>query len=607
MGKRGRVVGVLAFVFAAVLAARAASGQNQPGTVTFNRDVAPVIFRHCASCHFPQGPGPFSLLTFDAARQRARQIAAVTASRYMPPWKPDPGSGNFVGAHRLTTEEIDLFQRWVTTGTLQGDAADLPPMPALPTGWQLGTPDLVVSLPAYRLPASGTDVFRIFVVPVRVPAARFVRGFEFRPNGSNLVHHANIRIDRTPGSRRLDDEDPAPGYDGLLSHSATYPDGHFLAWTPGQAAPLLPKGLAWKLEPTTDLVVELHLQPTGKEEIVQPSIGLYFGADPPERVPGMVRLGRQNIDIAPNQSRYLVTDAFVLPVPVEILALQPHAHYLAREVRGTAKLPDGSSRPLISISDWDFRWQQVYRYVTPVSLPAGTTIAMEYRYDNSAANPRNPLQPPQRVIWGQRSADEMGDLWIQVLTRNASDLDRLMSALRPKVLAEDIVGYEARLRAEPDSVALHDDVALLYLKQGLSEQAVAHFARSVALRPQSAAAHFNLGTALAFAGREDDALRRFQTALELRPDYVLAHNNLGAMMMRRGDLTRAQEHFEAAARLDPNNADAQQNLAILLRTLGRHDLAREHFLIAARLLAAAGNVTRAAALTEEARLLDFPR
>jgi Flp pilus assembly protein TadD len=409
--------------------------------------------------------------------------------------------------------------------------------------------------------AAGTDVFRIFVVGLPVTARRYVRALEFRAGSSGIVHHANIRIDHTPTSRAFDDADPAPGYDGLIARTAGYPDGHFLAWTPGQVAPLLPKGLAWTLEPGTDLVVELHLQPAGRTEVIQPTIGLFFGSDPPERTPVIVRLGRQQIDIAPGQKDYVVTDSFVMPVDTEVLALQPHAHFRARHVRATARLPEGREIPLISISDWDVRWQQVYRLRTPVPLPRGTRLSMEYRYDNSSENPRNIAQPPARVTWGQRAGDEMADCWIQVATRNDADRDALSRAFRPKQLADDIVGYEARLRAEPSSVELHDDVAVLYMEAGRLDGAVDHFRRSVQLRPGAAATHFNLATALAMAGgRGNEAEQEYRRALEIRPDYALAHNNLGGLFLQQGRLDEAAAQFQEAARLDAGYAEALDNL-----------------------------------------------
>ena len=529
---------------------------------TFTRDVAPILFRHCSGCHQPDGPGPFSVLTYEEVRRHATQIAAVTKTGVMPPRKAEPGYGEFIGQERLPAEDVATIQRWVAEGSNEGNPNDLPPLPAVNNGWQLGIPDLIVRPPEYTLSSEGTDVFRIFVIPLPTEKRRYVRGLEFRP-GNRVVHHANIRIDRTPASRRFDTEDPAPGYDGLIAHSAGYPDGHFLGWTPGQAAPLLPKGLAWTLEPGSDLVVELHMQPSGRSEIVQPTIGFFFGDDPPERTPAMLRLGRQNLDIPAGESQYRSTDSFVLPVDVEVHAVQPHAHHLAREVRGTARLPDGRVQPLIYVRDWDFRWQQFYRYATPFTLPKGTTLSMEFVFDNSAANPRNPSRPPKRVGWGQRSADEMGDLWIQVVTRDAVDLATLTAAFRPKVLAEDVIGYEARIKAEPGSAALHDDAALLYLELGRPQEAVRHFGAAAAMKPESAAAHFNLGTALAFADRVEEAIARYERALALRPDYAIAHNNLGGVLFRLGRLDRAERHLTEAVRLDPANAEAHDNLGRL--------------------------------------------
>ena len=539
--------------------------------LTFTRDVAPILFRHCSACHQPDGAGPFSVLTFEEVRRRATQIAAVTKAGVMPPRKAEPGHREFVGQEPLRERDIATIQRWVEEGASEGNPNDLPPLPAANNGWQLGVPDLIVRPPEYTLTSEGTDVFRIFVIPLPTAERRYVRGLEFRP-GNRVVHHANIRIDRTSASRRFDAEDPAPGYDGLIAHSAGYPDGHFLGWTPGQAAPLLPKGLAWTLEPGSDLVVELHMQPSGRSEIVQPSIGFFFGEDPPQRTPAMLRLGRQNLDIPAGESQYRSSDSFVLPVDVEVHAVQPHAHYLAREVRGTARLPDGRVQPLIYIKDWDFRWQQFYRYVAPFTLPKGTTLSMEFVFDNSAANPRNPSRPPKRVGWGQRSADEMGDLWIQVLTKDASDLATLTAAFRPKVLAEDVIGYEARIKAEPGSAALHDDAALLYLELGRPLDAVRHFEAAATMQPDSPAAHFNLGTALAFADRAEDAIAGYERALALRPDYAIAHNHLGAILFRLGRLDRAERHLNEAVRIDPAHAEARDNLGRLFQA--RRDLPR---------------------------------
>jgi tetratricopeptide (TPR) repeat protein/mono/diheme cytochrome c family protein len=574
MGAGGRSLrtGVLALaaLYASAPASIAPLTAAPVRQVTFAGDIAPIVYAKCAACHHDGGLGPFPLITYAAVKQHASQVADVTRRRYMPPWKPEPeGSGEFIGAPRLSQAEIDLIDTWVQGGAVEGDPRVLPPAPTFAGGWRLGVPDLIVSpAEAFALQPDGTDVFRIFVIPLPNTTLRYVKGLEFHPGNARVVHHANIRIDPTRASRQFDDADPLPGYDGLIAHSATYPDGHFLGWTPGQVPPLLPKGLAWRLEPGADLVVEVHMQPSGKPETVRPEIGFYFGDDPPERTPAMLRLGRQSIDIPAGERAYTLTDSFVLPVDVTVQAVQPHAHFRARQVRGVATLPDGSVRPLLSIVDWDFRWQDVYRFVEPLALPKGTTLSMAITYDNSAENPRNPWQPPRRVLWGQRSGDEMGDLWIQVLTRTAGDLDLLNRRFRPKILAEDVLGYEREIEREPSSVALHDDAAMLYLELQRPARAVEHFAISARLRPDSAAAHFNLGTALSVNGELDAAVGELERALAQRPDYAQAHNNLASILRARGDAAGANDHFREALRLDPANPEAHRNLAALSRDRG---------------------------------------
>jgi Flp pilus assembly protein TadD len=526
----------------------------QTREITFARDVAPIVFDACASCHRTGGPAPFPLTTYDEVRRRATQIVEVTRTGFMPPWKAHSDVGPFVGQRQLTPGEFSTIARWARNGAPQGDPKDLPPLPKRADGWLLGKPDLIVKPDAaFTLPAQQTDAFRIFAIHIPVTKRTYVTGIEFHPGNARVVHHANIRIDRTSATRKLDDADPLPGYDGLMPRSAEYPEGHFLGWTPGQVAPLVSPDLAWTLEPGSDLVVQLHMQPSGAAEEVLPEIGFYFTDRRPTHTPTILRLGSQGIDIPPGESHYVIRDSYVLPVDVQLLAIQPHAHYRARDILGVATLPDGTRRLLMNISDWDFRWQHVYREVTPIALPKGTTLSMQYTYDNSAENPRNPQLPPARVYWGQRSRDEMGDLWFQLLANNDNDRARLVSEITAKMQGEDIVGYETMIKVTPDDAELHDDVALLYMGLGFVANAVRHFQASVALKPDSPAAHFNLGTALAQAGRFDDSITSFRQALTLRPDYAMAHGNLGRVLLVKGQLPEALKEFQESVRLDPNN------------------------------------------------------
>ena len=196
-------------------------GQDLARQVTFNRDIAPIVFAHCVSCHRPDDVGPFSLLNYRDARQHATQIERATASRVMPPWKPRRGTAEFIGDRSLSDSEISLIRQWVDQGAVEGSAADLPPAPPVATGWRLGTPDLVVTMPApYVVPAGGSDVFRTFVIPIPASGTHYVKALEFRPGNARVVHHANLGVDRTRSSRQLDARDREPGYSGSMERDA---------------------------------------------------------------------------------------------------------------------------------------------------------------------------------------------------------------------------------------------------------------------------------------------------------------------------------------------------------------------------------------------------
>jgi Tfp pilus assembly protein PilF len=547
-------------------------GSAQGKQVTFSKDVAPILFEHCTSCHRPGEIGPFSLLSYRDARQRATQIADLTARRVMPPWKPvvpEPGKGEFIGERSLTREQIETIRRWVEQGALEGDAIDSdargPDRGQGADRWQLGTPDLVVAMDApYVLRAEAPDVFRTFVIPIPMSEMRYVRAVEFHPGNARAVHHANFGIDRTQSSRRLDLADAEPGYAGGMVPDAGYPPGHMLGWTPGQRPRPSPDGTAWRLDRGSDLVVQLHMQPTGKPEPVQVSAGFFFTDVPPVRTPLGLRLGSQTIDIPAGAANYTIQDSYRLPVDVEVLSIQPHAHNLGRRMEAAATLPDGKTRPLITIADWDFRWQDVYRYSQPIVLPAGSTISMRFTYDNSDANPRNPNRPPQRVVWGQNTTDEMGDLWIQIVPLRNADLTRLSDDIERKKRAEDIAAYTKVLQGDPGNPLRHDAVAMLYLRDGQSGRAEAHFRDSLRLNPDSAPSHYNLGIALSAERRFDEAASEFREALRLDPDHAGAHNNLGAMLHVAGRLDEAAAHYRRAVELRPDNAEAFSNLGRVL-------------------------------------------
>ncbi len=554
-----------------------------PRRVTFSRDIAPILFRECATCHRPGGSAASDLLTYDAARGRARQLAAVTAARVMPPWKPEAGYGSFEGVRRLNDEQIALFQRWIDDGLEEGERADLPPRPAWPSDWERGEPDLVLTMPAYTLRADGPDMFRNFVVAVPGGARRYVRAWEFRPGNARAVHHATMQVDSTGSSRRFDDQDDRAGYEGLIAPSARAPEGFFLDWAPGHRANQAADGTAWPLPADSDLVMMLHLRPTGKEERVQASVGLYFSETPPTRLPVMLRMTRQDLDIAAGVTAYRTADAYTLPVDVVMYTVQPHAHYLAKEIRGTAQLPGGTVQPLLLIKHWDFDWQDVYHYEPPLAFPAGTRLSMEIIYDNSAANVRNPHSPPRRVTYGQQTSDEMGELWFQVVPRNSADRDALGRSLVAKILPEEIKGLRMMLAKEPTNVALHDDLAMLYADTGDLVAATEAFKAALQLVPSSAAANYNVGAALLATGDRRSARPYLEAALVVDPRHAKAHHDLAVILQADGDLTSALVHHGEALRLRPTDADMQLSAGVGYAMAGRPFDALAHLAEALRL------------------------
>ncbi len=390
--------------------------------VTFNRDIAPIIFHSCSTCHRPGEAAPFSLLNYSDVRKHARQIVDVTRSRAMPPWLPEPHPLKFADELRLSDAEINLIERWVEQSEVEGNAADLPPQPQFVEGWRLGKPDMILTASKpLVLPPQGTDTYWNFIFPVPIHETRWVKAVEIRPGDKQYVHHANILVDRAGASRKRESE-PGAGFGGMeirIESQVFDPDSHLLFWKPGTVPSVEPEGMALRLDKGTDLILNTHLQPSGKPEIIQPSVGLYFTPHAATKFPMLLQLENDlKLDIPPGDKHFLVTDDFTLPVDVDLMAIYPHAHYLGKDIQAYATLPDGRKETLIHIPNWNLNWQAVYRYAEPVRLPKGTTVSLRYTYDNSDDNPMNPNHPPIRVVGGNRSTDEMCHLWLQVLPVN---------------------------------------------------------------------------------------------------------------------------------------------------------------------------------------------
>lgn len=538
-------------------------------SVTFAKDIAPITLNQCAGCHRPGGAGPFSLITFQDAAKHAEQIADVTARRFMPPWLPEPGEVEFIGARRLSAEQIGLIQQWVAEGKREGEAKDLPPVPQWSDGWELGQPDMVVTMASsYTLPSEGRDVYRNFVIPLPLQTNRFVSAIELRP-GSRAVHHAFMRFDRTGQSRRLDAQDAEPGFDGMdTPSSAEGAEGYFLSWQPGKRPLRSPEGLSWPLRTGSDLVLQLHMQPTGKPELVQPSIAFFFTSEPPARIPFKFALGSYEIQIPPGVTDYRVKDTYTLPTDVDVLGLLPHAHYLGKELKAYAVLPDRSTKPLLWIKNWDFNWQGDYRFEHPVPLPKGSILTMEYSYDNSAHNVRNPNHPPKQVNYGLQTTDEMAGLMIQVLLKSRADLERTARDYQFKV-AKSVISYNAfAVRQNPNNAKAHTELAKALFALGNKKDSFAHFQQAIAVNPQQADAHYHLGLMFEEQNNLAAAEKQYELALAANAELFEAHNNLGLLLMQKGRLAEAEEHFAAVIRIHPEDAIAPYNLNLVRKARG---------------------------------------
>jgi len=300
------------------------------------------------------------------------------------------------------------------------------------------------------------------------------------------------------------------------------------------------------------------------------------------------------LDIPAGAARFVVTDHLKLPIAVDLLAIYPHAHYLGKQIDAWAEFPDGNRLALLRINDWDINWQATYTYRDPISLPAGTTVQMRITYDNTANNPRNPSHPPKRVHGGNRSIDEMGHVWLQVLPKTAGEDDPRL-ALQQAVMLRRIEKYPAdfvahfnlgavlqamgkfdeavpylnqALLIKPASATATNNLAVSLLMTDKVDQAIQEFRKSLALDPAYQNARFNLARALIAKGDSNAALSELLTYLKAVPSDAQAHETVGRIYASTGNLPQAVPHLRKAVELQPNDSALETNLGAALAMAG---------------------------------------
>lgn len=431
--------------------------QSVTTKVSFYKDVLPILQNNCQSCHRPGEVGPFSLVSYKQAVNWAEDIKEYTASRKMPPWKPVEGPA--MHAERtLTDAQIKTLSAWADGGTPEGDPKDAPPAKEFPPGWRLGKPDLVLEPKEdFHLGASGPDTFRCFVLPTGLTEDRYIIGYDIRPGNPRVVHHTLNFWDLTGNARKLEDEtrtkakdtdqDHGPGYSVAMGLGFIPVDrtkiGGFGGWAPGSMYRFLPEESGYLLPRGADIVIQTHYHRDGRPEKDRLQVALYFADKPVKKrwqnvvVDGfplfsMIPAGKE--DHVAKGSMWVETDCTVHSV-------MPHMHLLGKAVKITMTPPEGETKTLVRIADWDYNWQETYWLKEPIAVKAGTRFDIEAVFDNSSKNPNNPSNPPKPVWRGEETTNEM--LFGFIGAVNEDGLRIRMSRTPPKK-AGDTVKPEAK-------------------------------------------------------------------------------------------------------------------------------------------------------------------
>lgn len=381
--------------------------------------VAPILYNHCTSCHHSGGIAPFSLITYDSAVAHAGEMRADVMSKKMPPWPPDPSYARLAHERILSTEEVNTIVNWVNGGTPQGSPSSAPPPPTYSNNGMIqGTPDLKVKIPTYTSTASTGDVYQCFVIPSGLLTDKYIRAFEAVPGNPACVHHVLVFADTTGTCAGLDAAYPGPGYPdfgGVGTSNATMVG----VWVPGSDPMTYPPGFGLRLPAHSDIVVQVHY-PAGTAGLVDSTeVRFYFAPTTGVREVYMEpilyhgdSLGAGNMTdgplvVPPNTVKTFHEKFLGLPIDMTILGAFPHMHLLGQSIESYAVHPAGDTDKIIRINKWDFHWQGFYMMRKLKKVPANSQLFARATYDNTTSNPENPNSPPDTVVAGEKTTNEM--------------------------------------------------------------------------------------------------------------------------------------------------------------------------------------------------------
>jgi mono/diheme cytochrome c family protein len=385
---------------------------------TFYRDVAPILERHCQSCHRPQGIGPFRLLTYEDASSWAEQISDAVARKQMPPWFADPCCGHFSDDPSLTPNEVSTIVRWAESHAPAGNPHDAPPAPEWVPGWNIALPDVVLTMPEpVEIPLHGDVEYTYEIVPTGFTEGKWIQMSEIRPSDPQHVHHAVVYI-RPPESKWLRAAPLGVPFsasslaDRHLEHEAHATDSDMLlVYAPGSSPDRWPDGMAKFVPAHSDLVFQMHYTTNGRSGRDATRVGMVLAKTPTRQRVLTLQLANEHdqVPIPPGAENYRVEVHGTLPHDALLLSFFPHMHLRGKkfEYDIVHHLPSGATtlETLLRVN-YDFYWQLSYRLAEPRLLPAGTELRATAWYDNSRKNAHNP-DPDSPVSWGDQTYNEM--------------------------------------------------------------------------------------------------------------------------------------------------------------------------------------------------------